>query len=148
VRASTRPARQSKVSYKDPSSSDDEQDEPHCVVSTGRGQPETRAEDMRDDDYGDDDDKDFTDFDVFAFTQSKDVSKRAVVKEDAPPSVIKCYTRLKKAQTKTEVIAVPRAGRRLRKLSRAGKSKDACPGSDGLEASKYLGFRASFFRMQ
>lgn len=136
VRASSRPTRQSKVSYKDASSSDDEQDEPRCVVSAGRGQPETQAENMRDDEYGDDDDKDFTDFDVFAFTQSKNGSKRAVVKEDAPPSVIKCYTRLKKVQTKTEVIAVPRAGQRIQRLSKAGKSKDEGSGSDGLEASE------------
>jgi len=136
VRASTRPARQSKVSYKDPSSSDDEQDEPPCVVPAGRGPPETQAEDMRDDD----DCKDFTDFEAFAFTERNDVSKRGVVKEDVSSGGIKCYSRLKKVQSKTEVIALPRAGRRLRRPTRAGKSNDDCSGSDGVEASKYKGF--------
>lgn len=109
------------------------------MVPTGRGKPEgsseAQAEDMRDDD-----DKDFTDFDVFAFTKSKNLLERGVVEEDASPGGVRCYTRLKKVQSKSEVIALPRVGRRLRRLTGAAKSKDDCSGSDGLEASKYKGF--------
>lgn len=137
MRASTRPARQSKVSYKDPSSSDDEEDEPPGVVPADprRGQPESRSEVQSDDN---DDDKDFTDFDVFAFNKSKDVIERSVVKEEASPSGIKCYTRLRKVQSKTEVIELPRPGRSLRRLTKAGKSKavDDNSGSDGVEATQ------------
>jgi hypothetical protein len=147
VRTSTRPTRQSKVSYKDPSSSDEEQEQPPSVLPASHGQPEDSSE-IQDEDMKDADDKDFTDFDVFAFTKSKAVIKRGALIENSSSSGVKCYTRLNKVQSKTEVDTSSRSeSRRLRRLTTA-KPKDHCS-SDGdfVEASKYWRF-AWFCRMK
>jgi hypothetical protein len=74
--------RQSEVSCKDSSSSEEEKEQSPSVSLPSRGQPEGTSV-AEDEGMGDADDEDFTDFEALGFTKRKDAIKDRAISEEA-----------------------------------------------------------------